>query len=71
MDAAQASPVPAWMAVSREQNDHPLVPHRARLVRRDLAATAALLARSIDRHLAHHDLKTSRAARVTSKGGSR
>jgi hypothetical protein len=30
MDAAQASPVPAGMAVSREQNDHPLVPHRAR-----------------------------------------
>jgi hypothetical protein len=27
MDAAQASPVSAWMAVSREQNDHPLVPH--------------------------------------------
>jgi hypothetical protein len=26
MDAAQASPVSAWMAVSREQNDHPLVP---------------------------------------------
>src|ERR1700761_5704328 len=27
MDAAQASPVSAWMAVSREQNDPPLVPH--------------------------------------------
>jgi hypothetical protein len=26
MDAAQASPVSAWMAVSREQDDHPLVP---------------------------------------------
>jgi hypothetical protein len=26
MDAAQASPVSASMAVSREQNDHPLVP---------------------------------------------
>jgi hypothetical protein len=26
MDAAQASPVSAWMAVSREQNDYPLVP---------------------------------------------
>jgi len=26
MDAAQASLVSAWMAVSREQNDHPLVP---------------------------------------------
>jgi hypothetical protein len=25
MDAAQASPVSAWMAASREQNDHPLV----------------------------------------------
>jgi hypothetical protein len=25
MDAAQASPVSAWMAVSREQNNHPLV----------------------------------------------
>jgi len=52
-----------------DQRSH--LPHRARLVRRDLAATAALLARSIDRHLAHHDLKTRRAARVTSKGGSR
>ena len=30
MDAAQASLVSAWMAVSREQNDHPLVPYRAR-----------------------------------------
>jgi hypothetical protein len=30
MDAAQASPVSAWMAVSREQNDHPLVPHLRR-----------------------------------------
>jgi len=29
MDAAQASPVSAWMAVSREQNGHSLVPHRA------------------------------------------
>jgi hypothetical protein len=29
MDAAQASPVSAWMAVSREQNDHPLVPPTA------------------------------------------
>jgi hypothetical protein len=29
MDAAQASPVSAWMAVSREQNDHPLVPRIA------------------------------------------
>ena len=27
---AQASPVSAWMAVSGEQNDHPLVLHRAR-----------------------------------------
>jgi len=26
MDAAHASPVPAWMAINREQNDHPLVP---------------------------------------------
>ena len=26
MGAAQASLVPAWMAVSREQNDHPLIP---------------------------------------------
>jgi len=32
------------------------------------AITAALFARSIDRHLAQHDLKTSRAAPVTSKG---
>jgi hypothetical protein len=29
MDAAQASPVSAWVAVSREQNDHPLVPRMA------------------------------------------
>ena len=40
----------------------------ASLVRRDLATTAALFARSIDRHLAKHDLKTSRAAPATSKG---
>src|SRR6516225_6258976 len=33
MDAAQASPVPAWMAVSREQNDHPLVPRTERELR--------------------------------------
>jgi hypothetical protein len=26
MHAAQASPVSAWMAVTGEQNDHPLVP---------------------------------------------
>jgi hypothetical protein len=26
IDAAQGSPVSAWMAVSREQNGHPLVP---------------------------------------------
>ena len=26
MDAARASPMSAWMAVSREQDDHPLVP---------------------------------------------
>jgi hypothetical protein len=30
MDAAQASPVSARMAVSREQNDHPLVPRGGR-----------------------------------------
>jgi hypothetical protein len=47
--------------------ERPLLPHTARLVRRDLAATAALFARSIDRHLAQHDLKTNRAAPVTSK----
>src|SRR5215471_11180813 len=29
MDAAQASPVSAWMAVSLEQNDHPVVPPTA------------------------------------------
>jgi hypothetical protein len=29
IDAAQASPVSAWMAVSREQNDLLLVPHVA------------------------------------------
>jgi len=40
----------------------------ARLVRLALAATAALFARSIDRHLAEHDLKTSLAAPVGSKG---
>jgi hypothetical protein len=45
------------MAVSREQNDHPLVPHRARLVRRDLDA-AAPFDNSIDGRLAH---QTSRA----------
>jgi hypothetical protein len=47
------------------------MPHRARVVRRDLAATAALFARSIDRHLAQHDLKTSRAAPVKVERGSR
>jgi hypothetical protein len=31
MDAAQASPVSAWMAVSLEQNDHPLVPLRCKV----------------------------------------
>ena len=30
MDAARASPASVWIAVSREQNDHPLAPHRAR-----------------------------------------
>jgi len=45
-----------------------LMPRKARLVRRDLAATAALFARSIHWHLAKHDLKTSCAAPVTSKG---
>jgi hypothetical protein len=30
-DAAQASPVSAWMAVSHEQNDHPLV-HDMRVI---------------------------------------
>jgi hypothetical protein len=44
-------------------------PRRARAwFRRDLAATAALFARSIDRHLAQHDLTTSRAAPAASKG---
>jgi hypothetical protein len=57
MDAAQASPVSAWMAVSREQNDHPLVPHRAALVRRDLDAPVAPFDHSIDGRLAHHDLQ--------------
>jgi hypothetical protein len=42
--------------------------HRARPVRQDLAATAALVLRRIDRHLAQHDLKTSNASPVTSKG---
>jgi hypothetical protein len=32
MDTAQASPVSAWMAVSREQNDQPLVPRGERPV---------------------------------------
>jgi hypothetical protein len=39
-DAAQASPVSAWMAVSHEQNDHPLVPWSGR-VARALRCTAA------------------------------
>jgi len=34
MDAAQASPVSAWMTVSREQNDHPLLPRTVRIVLR-------------------------------------
>jgi hypothetical protein len=34
MDAAQASPVSAWIAVSREQNDHPLVPQAVLDLRR-------------------------------------
>jgi len=38
MDAAQASPVSAWMAVSREQNDHPLVLLPERAGRRVLCA---------------------------------
>jgi hypothetical protein len=33
MDAAQASPVSAWMAVGREQNNHPLVPRWRRVER--------------------------------------
>jgi hypothetical protein len=45
------------MAIGREQNDHPLVPYRARLVRRDLDATAAPFDDSIDGRLAHHDLQ--------------
>jgi hypothetical protein len=35
MDAAQASRVSAWMAVSREQNDHPLV-HDMRVIFREI-----------------------------------
>jgi hypothetical protein len=35
--------------------DHP---HRAQMIRRDLATTAALFARGIDGRLAHHDLQT-------------
>jgi predicted HD phosphohydrolase len=38
MDATQASPVFAWMAVSREQNGHPLVPLPERAGRRVLCA---------------------------------
>jgi hypothetical protein len=58
MDAAWASPVSAWMAVSREQNDHPLGSRIGRaLVRRDLDATAAPFDRSIGGRLAHHDLQ--------------
>jgi hypothetical protein len=54
--------------VSQRQSDIGFIPHTARLVRRDLAATAALFARSIGRHLAQHGLKASRAAPVASKG---
>jgi hypothetical protein len=38
MDAAQASPVSAWMAVSREQNDHPLVPRTVEYANSALAS---------------------------------
>jgi hypothetical protein len=38
------------------------------LVRRDLAATAALFARGFDRHLAQHDFKIIRSAPVAPKG---
>jgi len=58
MDAARASPVPAWMAVSREQNGHPLGSRIGRaLVRRDLDATAAPSDHGIDGRLAHRDLR--------------
>jgi hypothetical protein len=57
MDAVQPSPVSAWMAVSREQNDYPLVPHRARPGQARLDATAAPFDHSIDGRLAHHDLQ--------------
>jgi hypothetical protein len=39
------------------------------MVRRDLATTAAPFARSIDGHLAHHDLQTGRAAPAASREG--
>jgi len=57
MDAAQASPVPAWMAVSREQSTIRSCRIGRALVRRDLDATAAPFDNSIDGRLAHHDLQ--------------
>ncbi len=45
------------------------MPHRARLVRRDLAATAVPFARSIDGHLAHHSLQALTPLRLRRKGG--
>jgi hypothetical protein len=45
------------------------MPHRARLVRRDLAATAVPFARSIDGHLAHHGLQALTPLRLRRKGG--
>src|SRR5215472_19162688 len=53
MDAAQASPVSAWIAVSREQNGHPLVPPTERDLRflsgsrPRLASASALLRRGV------------------------
>src|SRR5215470_15784644 len=39
IEAAQASPVSAWMSVSREQNDHPLVPPTGRSIQVPRLAT--------------------------------
>jgi len=45
------------------------MPHRTRAWSGEIfTAAAGLFARSIDRHLAQHELKTSRAAPVASKG---
>jgi hypothetical protein len=61
MDAAQASPVSAWMAVSREQNDHPLVPRVARLLA-ELSARQQDLPQAIEAGPAHRKPSARRIA---------